>query len=139
MALPGALRWLRRGCPFSPVARPPWRGDVSKEEALAILERLKRRHGPTLADVIAKREALRREFDGLKGLDDRIAACGLGVLQDEHIGLYDIAVAPELRRRGYATRGSSGRANSRNRVTSEFVRSTSEEMKPVSSRAVSFG
>jgi len=34
-------------------------------------------------------------------LDDRIAACGLGVLQDGYIGLFDIAVAPELRRRGY--------------------------------------
>jgi ribosomal protein S18 acetylase RimI-like enzyme len=33
-------------------------------------------------------------------LEDRVAACGLGVLQADHIGLFDIAVAPELRRRG---------------------------------------
>jgi ribosomal protein S18 acetylase RimI-like enzyme len=37
-------------------------------------------------------------------LDGRIAACGLGVLQAGYIGLYDIAVAPELRRRGYGQR-----------------------------------
>ena len=37
-------------------------------------------------------------------LDGRVAACGLGVLQAGHIGLYDIAVAPESRRRGYGQR-----------------------------------
>jgi N-acetylglutamate synthase len=37
-------------------------------------------------------------------LDGRVAACGLGVLQGGHIGLYDIAVAPELRRLGYGQR-----------------------------------
>jgi N-acetylglutamate synthase len=37
-------------------------------------------------------------------LDGRVAACGLGVLQGGYIGLYDIAVAPELRRRGYGQR-----------------------------------
>ncbi len=37
-------------------------------------------------------------------LDGRMAACGLGVLQAGYIGLYDIAVAPELRRRGYGQR-----------------------------------
>ena len=37
-------------------------------------------------------------------LDGRVAACGLGVLQAGYIGLYDIAVAPELRRRGYGQR-----------------------------------
>jgi DNA repair protein RecN (Recombination protein N) len=43
------------------------------EERLALLERLKRRHGPTLADVIAKRDALRRELADLEGGDERIA------------------------------------------------------------------
>jgi len=37
-------------------------------------------------------------------LDGRVAACGLGVPQEGHIGLFDIAVAPELRRRGYGQR-----------------------------------
>jgi ribosomal protein S18 acetylase RimI-like enzyme len=31
----------------------------------------------------------------------QIAACGLGVLQDGHLGLFDIVVDPDLRRRGY--------------------------------------
>src|ERR1035437_6671611 len=40
------------------------------EERLALLERLKRKHGPTLADVIAKRDALRRELADLEGGDE---------------------------------------------------------------------
>jgi DNA repair protein RecN (Recombination protein N) len=44
------------------------------EERLALLERLKRKHGPTLADVVAKRDALRRELADLEGGDDLIAA-----------------------------------------------------------------
>jgi DNA repair protein RecN (Recombination protein N) len=43
------------------------------EERLALLERLKRKHGPTLADVIAKRDALRTELADLEGGDERIA------------------------------------------------------------------
>lgn len=42
------------------------------EERLALLERLKRRHGPTLAEVIAKRDALRREAADLAGGDERL-------------------------------------------------------------------
>src|SRR5262249_39741605 len=38
----------------------------------ALLERLKRKHGPTLGDVIAKREALGRELADLQGGDARI-------------------------------------------------------------------
>jgi DNA repair protein RecN (Recombination protein N) len=43
------------------------------EDRLATLERLKRRHGPTLADVIAKHDTVRRQVEGLNRLDDRIA------------------------------------------------------------------
>ena len=43
------------------------------EERLALLERLKRKHGPTLNDAIAKRDALRREVDDLARGDERIA------------------------------------------------------------------
>jgi DNA repair protein RecN (Recombination protein N) len=42
------------------------------EERLALVERLKRKHGPTLADVIAKRAALRRELSDLERGDERI-------------------------------------------------------------------
>jgi DNA repair protein RecN (Recombination protein N) len=44
------------------------------EERLALLERLKRKHGPALADVIARRDALRRELSDLEGGDDRRVA-----------------------------------------------------------------
>jgi DNA repair protein RecN (Recombination protein N) len=37
------------------------------EERLALLERLKRKHGPSLDEVIARREALRSEHDALSG------------------------------------------------------------------------
>jgi DNA repair protein RecN (Recombination protein N) len=43
------------------------------EERLAQIERLKRKHGPTLADVIARREAFRRELSDLQRSDERIA------------------------------------------------------------------
>jgi DNA repair protein RecN (Recombination protein N) len=43
------------------------------EERLALLERLKRKHGPTLADVIARRAAIRQELDELTAGADRIA------------------------------------------------------------------
>jgi DNA repair protein RecN (Recombination protein N) len=43
------------------------------EERLAQLERLKRKHGPTLADVIAKRTALRGELADLERSDERVA------------------------------------------------------------------
>jgi DNA repair protein RecN (Recombination protein N) len=43
------------------------------EERLALLERLKRKHGPSLGDAIARRDALRRELTDLSRGDDRIA------------------------------------------------------------------
>ncbi len=35
--------------------------------------------------------------------DGKPVACGLGVLEDEHIGIFDVITAPEERRRGFAT------------------------------------
>jgi len=43
------------------------------EERLALLERLKRKYGPTLADVVARRDALRLEIADSEGGDERIA------------------------------------------------------------------
>src|SRR5258706_5207544 len=43
------------------------------EERLALIERIKRKHGPSLADAIARRDALRRELTDLERGDDRIA------------------------------------------------------------------
>ena len=43
------------------------------EERLALLERLKRKYGPSLADVIARRESLRRDRSDLETGDERIA------------------------------------------------------------------
>jgi DNA repair protein RecN (Recombination protein N) len=42
------------------------------EERLALLERLKRKYGPTLAEVIAKRAELRSEVDDLEHSDERL-------------------------------------------------------------------
>ncbi|MSO45388.1 MAG: DNA repair protein RecN [Acidobacteria bacterium] len=41
------------------------------EDRLALLERLKRKHGPTLASVVAKRDALRAELEELSHADER--------------------------------------------------------------------
>jgi DNA repair protein RecN (Recombination protein N) len=43
------------------------------EDRLALVERLKRKHGPALADVIAKRDALARQLDALEHADERRA------------------------------------------------------------------
>ncbi len=55
------------------------------EERLALLERLKRKYGPTLADVIAKRDALRRELHELEHRDER-----LGELERDHAVARDL-------------------------------------------------
>jgi DNA repair protein RecN (Recombination protein N) len=43
------------------------------EERLALLERLKRKYGPTLADVIVRRDAFRKESGELGHYDERVA------------------------------------------------------------------
>jgi DNA repair protein RecN (Recombination protein N) len=43
------------------------------EERLALLERLKRKHGPALADVVYRRETLRQECSELQRSEERIA------------------------------------------------------------------
>jgi DNA repair protein RecN (Recombination protein N) len=43
------------------------------EDRLALLERLKRKHGPQLSDVIARREALRKEIADLEHGQERLA------------------------------------------------------------------
>jgi DNA repair protein RecN (Recombination protein N) len=44
------------------------------EDRLAVLERLKRKHGPTLAEVIGRRDALRAEMAELEQGTDRLVA-----------------------------------------------------------------
>jgi DNA repair protein RecN (Recombination protein N) len=70
------------------------------EERLALLERLKRKYGPALVDVIARREALRQEMADFEGGDERLAA-----VEREHASVRDayLAAARALssaRRRG---------------------------------------
>ena len=43
------------------------------EDRLALLERLKRKYGPSLADVMAKKESLSRQLDALEHADERRA------------------------------------------------------------------
>ena len=44
------------------------------EDRLAQIERLKKKHGPTLSDVVEKREAIRRELHDLEHTTERAAA-----------------------------------------------------------------
>jgi DNA repair protein RecN (Recombination protein N) len=55
------------------------------EERLALLERLKRKHGPTLAEVIAKRDALDAEYAALTGGGGSAAA-----IEDELVRAGDV-------------------------------------------------
>ncbi len=43
------------------------------EDRLALLQRIKRKYGPALSDVIAKRETLSRQLDALQNADERRA------------------------------------------------------------------
>jgi DNA repair protein RecN (Recombination protein N) len=73
------------------------------EDRLALLDRLKKKHGPTLADVAKKQAALEREVAGLASLSDRIAAAEADVAR---LSADYLAVAQKLaqQRRSAATR-----------------------------------
>jgi DNA repair protein RecN (Recombination protein N) len=66
------------------------------EDRLAVLERLKRKHGPALADVLAKAADLRRELHDLEHATERAAEldAALAAARDGYL-----AVASELSRR----------------------------------------
>lgn len=51
------------------------------EDRLAGLERLKRKHGPSLADVMARQDALRQEVSDLDSSEERLAASERELLQ----------------------------------------------------------
>jgi DNA repair protein RecN (Recombination protein N) len=76
------------------------------EDRLALLERFKRKYGPTLRDVIAKRDALRQELAELEHHDERV-----GELEREHARARDrfLAAAQIL-------------ASARRRVAADFAR-----------------
>jgi DNA repair protein RecN (Recombination protein N) len=65
--LAGFLRTYANGIEASPARLQ------EIEERLALLERLKRKYGPTLGDVVARRDNLKRELSDLTGGDERIA------------------------------------------------------------------
>ncbi len=73
------------------------------EDRLALLDRLKRKHGPTLADVLAKQAALEAEVAGLGSLDERLATAEADVTRSSESYL---AAAQQLsqRRRAAASR-----------------------------------
>jgi DNA repair protein RecN (Recombination protein N) len=72
------------------------------EERLALLERLKRKYGPTLQDVVARRDALRQEVAGLEDGDATIAALERAHLAARQRYLSAAAALTEARRRAAA-------------------------------------
>src|SRR4051812_23753946 len=77
------------------------------EERLALLERLKRKHGPTLADVVARRDALRRELTDLEGGESRIAELAADVAR-ARTSFVSAATALSHERRRVAERFAAG-------------------------------
>jgi DNA repair protein RecN (Recombination protein N) len=73
------------------------------EDRLALLERLKKKHGPTLGDVVKKHAALEEEVAGLATLSDRIEAAEADVATRSAAYLA-IAQALSQHRRSAATR-----------------------------------
>jgi DNA repair protein RecN (Recombination protein N) len=86
------------------------------EERLAVLERLKRRHGPTLADVIAKRESLARESADLARGDERVEE-----LEREHSAARTAYVAAAERLSSERKRVAAGFAKALERVLAELA------------------
>jgi DNA repair protein RecN (Recombination protein N) len=72
------------------------------EDRLALLERLKRKHGPTLGDVIARRDALAAEHAALAG--------GTGSLADLDEALRQASASYLLRARDLSARRASAAA-----------------------------
>ena len=59
-------------------------------------------HRPTLRQMLLN--IIPRHCFAAVRLDDRLIACGLGVLQSGHLGLFDIVTDPACRQRGYGLR-----------------------------------
>ena len=72
------------------------------EDRLALLERLKKRHGPALADVIARAEALRRERHDIEHATERSAELD-SALHQAQAAYTRVAGALSTRRRSAAT------------------------------------
>jgi DNA repair protein RecN (Recombination protein N) len=72
------------------------------EDRLAQIERLKKKHGPTMADVIAKGESLRRELHDLEHTTERAAALDRD-FEGARTGYVRTATALSEARRGAAT------------------------------------
>jgi DNA repair protein RecN (Recombination protein N) len=69
------------------------------EERLALIERLKRKYGPTLSEVIARRDALQAEHEALTGGESSAAAVELSLARASEAYL---PVAEELSRARHA-------------------------------------
>jgi DNA repair protein RecN (Recombination protein N) len=73
------------------------------EDRLALIERLKKKHGPTLADVLARADQLRREQHDLEHATERAAELDAGLAQAAAT-YRTVAGALSTRRRQAATR-----------------------------------
>ena len=71
------------------------------EDRLALLERLKKKHGPSLAEVIRKEEALRRELHDLEHASERAGVLD-AALDAAHAAYRDVAGRLSARRRAAA-------------------------------------
>jgi len=73
------------------------------EDRLAVLERLKRKYGPSLADVLERRRTLAVQLDGLRSSTERLAEVQAAVEQAQR-GFLSVARALSGRRREAAQR-----------------------------------
>jgi DNA repair protein RecN (Recombination protein N) len=83
------------------------------EDRLALLERLKRKHGPTLGDVIARRDALAAEHAALAG--------GTGSLADLDEALRQASASYLLRARDLSARRASAAAQLSRSIEGEMA------------------
>lgn len=74
--------------------------DEAWQSAFAHMSGMKAQHCELHAQILASIVPA-CAYASLGGSSGRIAACGLGVLQDGYLGLFDIVVAADQRQRGY--------------------------------------
>jgi DNA repair protein RecN (Recombination protein N) len=68
------------------------------EDRLAVLERLKRKHGPTLEEVVAKRERLRRELHDIEHATEKAAQLDAALQQARESYLTAAGILTDRRR-----------------------------------------
>ena len=80
---------------FSPAARAPWRSAFNRMHAVDETSQVV--HAQILSLILPQ-----TAFVGMESGPGQMVSCGLGVLQNGYLGIFDLVTDPDFRRHGYA-------------------------------------